>query len=56
MEKIGGPILAWGKIAPIVAFVVIYPLDQILRARKEAQVLEKTFGDGYRRYRAKTWM
>ena len=28
---------------------------QILRARKEAAVLEEKFGEEYRRYRARTW-
>lgn len=28
---------------------------QVIRARKEAKVLEETFGDAYREYRAKTW-
>jgi protein-S-isoprenylcysteine O-methyltransferase Ste14 len=34
--------------------VVLVPM-QIIRARKEAQVLEAKFGDEYRRYRAGTW-
>jgi len=28
---------------------------QIVRARKEARVLEARFGDAYREYRARTW-
>jgi protein-S-isoprenylcysteine O-methyltransferase Ste14 len=28
---------------------------QIMRARKESQVLEAKFGDEYRAYRAQTW-
>ncbi len=28
---------------------------QIIRARKEARVLEEKFGDAYREYRARTW-
>jgi protein-S-isoprenylcysteine O-methyltransferase Ste14 len=34
--------------------VIIIPV-QILRARREAQVLEAKFGDAYRRYRDRTW-
>jgi protein-S-isoprenylcysteine O-methyltransferase Ste14 len=35
-----------------VAFVVII---QIIRAHREARVLEAAFGDAYREYRRKTW-
>ena len=28
---------------------------QIMRARREAAVLEATFGDAYREYRKRTW-
>ena len=35
-------------------FVILIPV-QIRRARQEASVLESTFGDEYRRYRARTW-
>jgi protein-S-isoprenylcysteine O-methyltransferase Ste14 len=28
---------------------------QVIRARREAQVLEAAFGDAYRQYRSKTW-
>jgi protein-S-isoprenylcysteine O-methyltransferase Ste14 len=38
-------------IIPILILTVI----QILRARKEARVLDAAFGDAYRAYRAKTW-
>jgi protein-S-isoprenylcysteine O-methyltransferase Ste14 len=34
--------------------VVLIPI-QILRARKEAQVLEARFGEDYRKYKAGTW-
>jgi len=34
--------------------VVLVPL-QIVRARREAKVLEEKFGDDYRRYREGTW-
>ena len=38
--------------------LVIVPalvVGQTIRARREARVLEATFGDAYRDYRAKTW-
>lgn len=35
-------------------FVVLIPL-QIVRARAEARLLEQTFGDQYRQYKARTW-
>lgn len=34
--------------------VMVIPL-QIVRARREARVLEAKFGDAYRQYRARTW-
>jgi protein-S-isoprenylcysteine O-methyltransferase Ste14 len=36
----------------LVVFLVIL---QAIRARKEARVLEDTFGEEYREYRRKTW-
>jgi len=38
----------------LLAVVVLIPL-QIVRARKEAAVLEAAFGDAYREYKRKTW-
>jgi len=38
----------------LLVFAIIIPL-QIWRARKEAKVLEASFGDEYRSYRAGTW-
>ena len=52
----GGLLIAWGQTIPLIAFFLFYPLYQSLRARKEAQVLEKAFGDEYRRYKASTWL
>jgi protein-S-isoprenylcysteine O-methyltransferase Ste14 len=49
-----GLFVAWGKPYPLLTFLVIYS-TQILRIRKEESVLEKAFGDEYRRYRARTW-
>jgi protein-S-isoprenylcysteine O-methyltransferase Ste14 len=38
----------------LVILLVLIPM-QIIRARKEAKVLEASFGDAYREYRNKTW-
>lgn len=38
----------------LLALVIVIPM-QIVRARKEAAVLEATFGEEYRRYRRQTW-
>src|SRR5579859_2016054 len=40
---------------PLALLLVVIPM-QIVRARREAAVLEAQFGDEYRRYRAGTWM
>jgi protein-S-isoprenylcysteine O-methyltransferase Ste14 len=52
----GGLFIAWGRAVPLIAFLVVYPTYQYLRARKEAQILEKAFGDEYRSYKASTWL
>jgi protein-S-isoprenylcysteine O-methyltransferase Ste14 len=39
----------------LLALVIVIPM-QIVRARREAAVLEATFGDEYRRYRQQTWL
>ena len=36
-------------------FVLVVACLQVIRAHKEAQVLETAFGDEYREYRRKTW-
>jgi protein-S-isoprenylcysteine O-methyltransferase Ste14 len=51
-----GLLIAWGRVIPLIVFFLLYPSYQFLRARKEAQVLENTFGDEYRRYKASTWL
>jgi protein-S-isoprenylcysteine O-methyltransferase Ste14 len=51
-----GLFIVWGDLLPSVFFLLAYVLYQSLRARKEAAVLEKAFGDDYRRYRARTWL
>ncbi len=50
-----GLFIAWGKVIPLVCFVLIYPAYQTLRLRKEQRVLEQAFGEEYRRYKARTW-
>jgi protein-S-isoprenylcysteine O-methyltransferase Ste14 len=49
-----GLFISWGKLIPLLCFLLIYPL-QILRARKEEKVLEQAFGEEYRQYKAGTW-
>jgi protein-S-isoprenylcysteine O-methyltransferase Ste14 len=41
----------WG---PLFIAAILIPV-QLYRSRREAEVLERVFGDEYRRYRAKTW-
>jgi protein-S-isoprenylcysteine O-methyltransferase Ste14 len=65
-SKIRNPIYVFGT-AVIAGFVLIIHMPagwlflfaivviQILRARREAHVLEAAFGDAYREYRSKTW-
>lgn len=51
---IAGLILVLGRPMWLLVFVIVIPL-QIWRARKEASVLNQTFGEEYRAYRARTW-
>ena len=51
-----GVFVAWGNLYALGAFAIFYLAMQLLRARKEAGVLEEAFGDEYRRYKAKTWI
>lgn len=46
--------LAARKPQLLAILVILIPL-QIMRARREARVLEAKFGDEYRRYRQQTW-
>jgi protein-S-isoprenylcysteine O-methyltransferase Ste14 len=39
----------------LLALIIVIPV-QIVRARREAEVLEATFGEEYRRYRQQTWL
>jgi protein-S-isoprenylcysteine O-methyltransferase Ste14 len=43
-----------GRPALLAILLVLIPL-QIIRARREAIVLEAAFGDAYREYRKRTW-
>lgn len=48
-------IIIWtGRPWLFLVFAVLIPL-QVYRARKEAQVMEETFGEAYREYKKKTW-
>jgi protein-S-isoprenylcysteine O-methyltransferase Ste14 len=47
-------ILMVGRPRLLVILVVLIPM-QIIRARREAAVLEAKFGDAYREYRQRTW-
>jgi protein-S-isoprenylcysteine O-methyltransferase Ste14 len=48
-------IIIWaGKPWFLIFFAVLIPL-QVIRSRKESQVLEAEFGDAYREYKKKTW-
>jgi protein-S-isoprenylcysteine O-methyltransferase Ste14 len=49
-----GVVIFVGKPWWLLIFAVLVPL-QMYRSRKEARVLEETFGDAYREYRQKTW-
>jgi protein-S-isoprenylcysteine O-methyltransferase Ste14 len=65
-SKIRNPIYVFGVVLlagivlvvrrPILwLWVVVVIIGQSMRARREARVLEATFGDAYREYRRKTW-
>ncbi len=49
-----GLILTLGRPIWLLLFLIVIPL-QFWRARKEASVLEASFGEEYRSYRAQTW-
>jgi len=54
MVVITGLIVALQGPALLLLLVVV-AIVQMIRARREAQVLEAAFGDAYREYRRKTW-
>lgn len=48
-------VIVWtGRPILLLIYVILIPA-QIVRARKEAQILEAKFGDAYVEYRKKTW-
>jgi len=48
-------IIVWtGKPLLLLFYVILIPL-QVIRARKESQVLAAEFGDAYLEYKKKTW-
>jgi protein-S-isoprenylcysteine O-methyltransferase Ste14 len=49
-----GVCLMLGYPQMLLIFVILIPL-QVVRARREAAVLEAEFGDEYREYRKRTW-
>jgi protein-S-isoprenylcysteine O-methyltransferase Ste14 len=51
---IAGVCLYFQRPIYLLVFLILMPL-QVVRARKEAAVLEAAFGQSYREYRAKTW-
>lgn len=53
MLVLGGIVFA-GQPWWLLIFAILIPM-QIVRARKEGQVLEQEFGDDYREYKKRTW-
>ena len=49
-----GMIIWAGQPLLLLFYVILIPM-QIIRARKESQVLEAKFGDAYLEYKKKTW-
>ena len=49
-----GFLLALQKPYLLLVLAILLPI-QIVRARQEARVLERKFGDAYREYRSRTW-
>ena len=49
-----GLALIVGRLELLAVLLVLIPM-QIIRARREAAVLEAKFGDAYREYRQRTW-
>lgn len=54
MVMITGLIVASQRPALLMLLVVV-AIVQMIRARREARVLEAAFGEAYREYRRKTW-
>ncbi len=51
-----GVFLAWGNAIAFILFLAGYVAFQYPRVRREREVLEKAFGEEYRRYKARTWI
>jgi protein-S-isoprenylcysteine O-methyltransferase Ste14 len=51
---IAGVVVWSGRPVFFLIFLFLIPM-QVMRARKEEQVLQKTFGDAYTEYKRKTW-
>jgi protein-S-isoprenylcysteine O-methyltransferase Ste14 len=51
---VAGIIIWYGQLRFLLIFVVLIPV-QVLRSRKESQVLEEKFGPAYIAYKQKTW-
>jgi len=51
---LAGLVLILWRLDLLIILLVIVPV-QIIRARREAAVLEAKFGDAYREYRKRTW-
>ncbi len=49
-----GLVLIVGRFELLAVLLVLIPM-QIIRARREAKVLEAKFGESYREYRQRTW-
>jgi protein-S-isoprenylcysteine O-methyltransferase Ste14 len=49
-----GVAIIWWRAEFLALFAVLIPV-QVMRARKEARVLEEKFGEEYREYRRRTW-
>ncbi|HEY1256096.1 MAG TPA: methyltransferase, partial [Terracidiphilus sp.] len=49
-----GVIIWAGQPLLLLFYAILIPM-QIIRARKESQVLEAKFGDAYLEYKKKTW-
>jgi protein-S-isoprenylcysteine O-methyltransferase Ste14 len=54
MFLIAGVLLMIHRPEGFALFLILIPL-QVIRARREAAVLEAQFGDAYRQYRQQTW-
>ena len=54
MLYLAGLVLLTGQLRLLGIFLILIPM-QVLRARREAAVLEARFGDAYREYRNQTW-